>query len=209
MKQLVVGVTGGIGCGMSSVSRRLADLGGVIVDVDTIGKSVVEEDQAIIEKIKQTFRRSFFESDTKLNRKKLAELVFSDEKAREKLNAIVHPTMIEKTKSAIEERLQDKDNWLVVVDAALIFELGLDDIMDYNVVVDSPLELRIQRIQQRDGLSNREIHNRIQAQMPLENKIQNADYIVANTGSLFDLDKEVQSLFRWLRVRAKTDANNG
>lgn len=205
MKQLIVGITGGIGCGMSEVARRLNDLGAAIVSVDAIGRKVVEKDENVLSQLKEAFGQQYFNADGKLDRKKLGKLVFSDQKAREKLDEIVHPIMIEKTKAQIEEHLKTGKSNLVVVDAALIYELNLDDAMDYTVVVNSSLELRRDRIRIRDGLSTREINNRIHAQMPLEEKIQRADYVVSNVSSLFDLDKKVQSLYRWLKVRIRVD----
>ena len=136
----------------------------------------------------------------------MGDFVFSDENARKKLDQIVHPLMIAQTKAEIEKLLKSTDTTLVAVDAALIFELGLDEDVNYIVVVDAPLELRKKRIKERDGLSSKEVNNRIQSQMPLEEKKEKADYIITNSGSLIDLDKKVRSLYRWLKVRARVDA---
>lgn len=206
MKKLVIGITGGIGCGISEVTRRLSDLGAEIVNVDAIGRKVVENNEKVQSQLKEAFDQQYFQKDGSLDRKKLGDFVFSDENARKKLDQIVHPLMIAQTKAEIEKLLKSTDTTLVAVDAALIFELGLDEDVNYIVVVDAPLELRKKRIKERDGLSSKEVNNRIQSQMPLEEKKEKADYIITNSGSLIDLDKKVRSLYRWLKVRARVDA---
>lgn len=206
MKKLVIGITGGIGCGISEVTRRLSVLGAEIVNVDAIGRKVVENNEKVQSQLKEAFDQQYFQKDGSLDRKKLGDFVFSDENARKKLDQIVHPLMIAQTKAEIEKLLKSTDTTLVAVDAALIFELGLDEDVNYIVVVDAPLELRKKRIKERDGLSSKEVNNRIQSQMPLEEKKEKADYIITNSGSLIDLDKKVRSLYRWLKVRARVDA---
>ena len=121
------------------------------------------------------------------------------------MNQIIHPLMISRTFEAIQNVLEKDKNAMVVVDAALIIELGLDEEMDYIVTVEAPLDVRIERIRQRDNLSKREIEDRINSQLPLHEKINKADYIISNNGNLIELDREVQSLFRWLKVRSNID----
>jgi len=203
MTKIVVGVTGGIGCGMSEVAKRLKILGATVINMDRIGRKVVEEDSSVRAQLKQIFGEQYFEADGSLNRKKLGTLVFSDQKARQALEEIVHPKMIARTKAEIDKKIKVGKHSLIVVDAALIYELGLDDEMEYTVVVKAPLELRINRVRQRDGLSDREINDRISAQIPLKKKLAEADYVISNGKSLIDLDKEVQSLYRWLKLRIK------
>jgi dephospho-CoA kinase len=124
-------------------------------------------------------------------------LVFSDAAARRRVNEIIHPHVLREIKTQVQ-RLAAEGNQLVGVEAALIFESEMNRTLDAVVVVSAPLEKRIEWIRKRNNLSREEILKRIQSQMPLAEKIQLADYVIENDGSLHDLSAKVDELYLWL-----------
>lgn len=192
-KSLIVGLTGIPGSGKSKVSGMLAQHGAIIVDVDLAGRWVVEENKNVLEQIRQTFGDAVFIGD-ELDRRKLGALIFADQNMRDKLNRIVHPVMLQRVDDLINESLKTGHAPYIVVDAALIFELGLDKKVDVTVTVSSPIEICIKRAMQRDGLGREQVMQRIKSQLPQEEKIRRADYVLRNDGDRGNLEKEVKKL---------------
>jgi dephospho-CoA kinase len=195
MKSLLIGLTGGIGCGKTEVASIFQKLGARVIDADTIGKDVAERNSSVLKKIFAAFGKEFMAPDGRLRRKELGNYVFADDKRKMKLNAIVHPHLLKRMEKEITSA--KKEGWkTILVDAALIYEMGLEDRFDKVIVVYSELKHRIARLKKRDGLSDQEILNRIQSQMPLDEKVKRADAVISNDGSLGELRLQTETLFR-------------
>lgn len=199
---LVVGLTGGIGCGKSEVRRRLLNAGFTVLDADTLAKQLAETDPVIVNKIKKEFGETMYDTAGHLQRKALAAIVFNDQQQLEKLNGIIHPRVI----SAVErqlEALQQGGEKIVVVEAALHYEVHWNEAMDMMVVVSAPLAQRLAWVMQRDGVDEAAVRRRMASQLPLEEKVNRADYVIENSGDLAALDAEVGKLITWLEAQAK------
>ena len=138
-----------------------------------------------------------YDENGSLRRAQLGELIFSDKNARAKLNNILHPRILEILRQRISQ-LAECGASLVIVDAALIYESGIEAHFDKVVVVYAPLEQRLARLRQRDGLKTDSILERINAQLPLEKKVNRADFVVYNSFSLFALRRQARTLHAWL-----------
>ncbi|MDZ7290902.1 MAG: dephospho-CoA kinase [candidate division KSB1 bacterium] len=199
----VVGLTGGIGCGKSEVRRRLVDAGFTVIDADTLAKQLSETDPLIIANIKNEFGEQMYDDAGRLQRKALAAIVFSDRKALETLNGIIHPRVISTVERQLE-KLQQQGEKIVIIEAALFYEVNWNEAMDAMVVVNAPLEKRLAWVMQRDGVDEAAVRQRMANQLPLEEKVKRADYVIHNDGDLKRLDQEVARLIVMLRERAAT-----
>lgn len=195
MKSVVIGLTGGIGCGKTEVAKIFQHLGAKIIDADAIGKSVVETLPNVLKEIVKVFGRKFVNKNGTLKRKELGAYVFADEEKKIQLNRIVHPHLFKRVQQEIEGA-QKAGNKIIVVDAALIYETGIENIFDKVVVVNSDLKNRIERIKQRDQLTEDEISHRMAAQMPLEEKVRRATIVITNNGSVESLKEAAEKIFR-------------
>ncbi len=198
---LVVGLTGGIGCGKSEVRSRLVAAGLEAIDADTLARELTDTSEGIIKAIKAEFGEDMYGEDGRLRRKALAAIVFNDRKKLEILNGIVHPRVI----SAVERmigRWEAAGKNMAIIEAALHYEVKWNEAMDVMVVVYASLENRIKWVMQRDGIDEAAVRRRMANQLPLEEKVKQADYVVENTGDLQQLDRAVEELVAWLRDRA-------
>jgi len=200
MRSLKVGLTGGIGSGKSAVARLLAHFKIPIIDADAIAADLTNNDKEIHKALRNAFGAEYFDKNGTLNRAELGRLVFSDGKALRVLNDIVHPKVLRNIQQRIKE-LEKQKHAIIVVDAALIYEINIERQFDVVVVVDAPLQMRVDRIKKRDNLSDAQIMQRIKAQMPLDIKAARADYVIDNSGSLFSLRSAVHNLIDWLNEK--------
>lgn len=199
---LVVGLTGGIGCGKSEVRRRLLNAGFIVLDADTLAKQLAETDPVIITNIKKEFGEQMYDAAGHLQRKALAAIVFNDRKQLEKLNGIIHPRVINTVERQIEA-FQQCGEKIVIVEAALHYEVHWNEAMDVMVVVNAPMATRFARVMQRDGVDEAAVRRRMANQIPLEEKVKHADYVIENTGDLAALDGEVARLIEWLQAKSE------
>ena len=192
---LKIGLTGNIACGKSSVSKELEKRGIHIIDADLISREIYKNEDVMME-----MRTFFYDAidNGEINRKKLGELVFYNEDKLKKLNQITH----KKIKSIIEERLSkyQEKNEIAVVDAALLYEAGFEDMVDKVIVVYCDEKEQLKRVMLRDNLSKDEATKRINSQMSQEKKIKRADYIIDNSYTREDLKDNVIKLM--LKIRA-------
>jgi len=195
---LLFGITGGIGCGKSSVCNFLREKSVSIIEADPLAKELTNRLPDIRKALKVEFGDDVYSKEGQLNKEKLTEIVFYDSVAREKVNQIIHPHVINWIKEETERLHREESQKFVGVEAALIFESKMDEMLDAIVVVSAPLEKRIQWIQERNNLSREEILKRINSQIPLEEKVKRADYVIENDGTLEDLDKKVNLFYQWL-----------
>ena len=193
----VLGLTGNIGSGKSTVARLLAARGVPVVDADQIAREVVQPGRPAHREIAERFP-GVIGSDGALDRKALAALVFNDSREREALNQITHPRIAEEV-SARLGALASAGRPLAVYEAALIVENGLHRGLDGLIVVTAPEEAQIARLKARDGMSEAEARARIAAQLPAADKLRHATYVIDNQGSEADLAAQVDRLLEKLQ----------
>ncbi|MEC3605606.1 dephospho-CoA kinase [Bacillus glycinifermentans] len=190
---LVIGLTGGIASGKSTVAHMFQKRGITVVDADVIAKEAVEKGMPAYRNIAETFGAGVLLDNGGIDRKKLGELVFQNEDKRMQLNAIVHPevrkTMIKERDKAIQARER-----FVVLDIPLLYESGLEHLTDKVLVVWVPKELQLERLMERNSLSEKEALNRIHAQLSLDEKKKKADAVIDNSGSLKDTETQLHQL---------------
>jgi dephospho-CoA kinase len=192
-----LGLTGNIGSGKSTVAEMLVEHGAALIAADVLAREATADPQ-VLRAIEDTFGPEFLR-EGRLERAKLAEKVFHDEEARHKLNGIVHPWVRKRSDQLIAE-LEASQNPppVIVLDIPLLYEGGLERTVDAVIVVTASLDTRIQRVMARSGLSFAEVRARDAAQMPLEEKVAMADYVVDNDGDLESLRTQVERLWREL-----------
>lgn len=191
----VVGVTGGIGSGQSSVCQILSKLGCKVIDVDKKAKQIISKDRSLQKELIKTFGNEIFFKDGQSNRRLLASIAFQDEEKTQKLNRLVHPRMVSEVIEEMENARFSQKYPLVVIDAALVYEISIEQMFDSIIVVYTSLNNRIDRVMKRDGLTKDEILARVRRQIPLEEKKKWAEYVVDNDGSLEDLEKQTRNVF--------------
>jgi dephospho-CoA kinase len=199
----VIAVTGGIGSGQSTVCTRLLERGCRIIDVDKKAKQIINKDAALQRELKKVFGEKIFSADGKLNRKLLAQIAFKEESNTLQLNNLIHPRMVAEVVEEMESARFSGKYPLIVIDAALIYEISIEQMFDAIIVVYASMENRIKRVMERDGLSRREIIARVRRQIPLDDKKQWADFVVDNNGSLEDLKRQTDQIFEKLTVRVQ------
>ena len=193
---ILIGITGGIASGKTEVAKVFQKLGAEILSGDEIGKDVVEKNPQLLKKLVKAFGEEILTSKKRLNRKKLGKIAFSSPSLTEKLNRIVHPFLLENLKEKIESLRRKSDKKIVVVDAALIVEWGLQKKLDYLVLVDCSKEKRVKRLIRQRGYTRKEAEQRIKAQLPETRKRKHADFIIKNAGGLKELRAHARVLWR-------------
>jgi dephospho-CoA kinase len=197
---LVVGVTGGIGAGKSTVSRMMADLGARIVDADRIAREVLRDDPDLILKLAGEFGEDLVAPDGTLDRRELGRRAFRDRRSRERLDRLMHPPILDRTRQILERIREEGTHGIVVIDAALLVECRALDLVDRLVVVAAPERLRRRRLKKERGLSGAEFRERAAAQLDPGEKVKLADEIIVNDGSRERLRRRVREV--WDRLSA-------
>jgi dephospho-CoA kinase len=200
---LRVGLTGGIGSGKSTVSARLAELGAVILDADKAARAVVEPGTPGLAAITASFGAGVLAADGSLDRAKLARVVFADEAALSRLNAITHPLIHEHIRAAEEAAIAaGGDDVVLVHDVALLAEWGRAKEFDLVIVVDVPAETQLERLTGPRGMAEDQARARMAAQATREQRLAVADIVIDNSGSREDLDRRVAEVWAELQARA-------
>ena len=194
----VVGLTGGIASGKSTVSRMFEALGARIIDADRIARDVVAPGRESWSKIVERFGRGILLPDGSIDREKLGRIVFDDAEARSALNSITHPVIISEIAGRVATYIE-QDAPLVLIDAALLFESGAKgSTIGEVIIVTAEEEIQVERIVRRDGLSPEAAGKRIAAQMPLDEKRRLADHVIDNSGTLDETRLQVKALWEGL-----------
>ena len=189
---IVIGLTGGIGSGKSTVSRKLKDLGATVIDADQVARDVVKPGTPALRKIVQAFGSGILNDDGTLNRKKLGALAFQDPAARAVLNQITHPWIKEAILGEVEKyRRQPASNQIVVVEAPLLIEVDLHHGLDEIWVVQVDERVQLERLMNRDGITAFEASQRIASQLPQAEKLKYATRVIDNSGSEAETKKQV------------------
>lgn len=189
----VIGLTGGIGSGKSTVSAYLLKKGCEIIDADLISREMTEKDSPALGEIREAFGDAVFQKDGSLDRKTLGDMVFSDKNKLETLQNIVTKKVIETIDGRLLALKKKGFCGIAVIDAPLLLECGLENMADENWLVAADLELRIERVAERDGLSREQILSRIENQMPQEEKKKYCSCILDNSGTLDALLRSIDS----------------
>jgi dephospho-CoA kinase len=195
----VIGLTGGIASGKSTVSRMFADLGARVVDADKIAREVVEPGKPALADIVKTFGADMLLPNGELDRKKLGAVVFNDPQKRAQLNAITHPRIAVTVQERLDE-LRKQGVEVAIYEAALIVENKIHLGMDGLIVVAIDEETQIDRMERRDELTREEAEKRIRAQAPLSDKIAVADWVIETSGALPSTREKVAKV--WEEIRA-------
>lgn len=196
---MILGLTGGIASGKSTVSALLRERGITVVDADLIARQVVQPGMPAYHAIVRHFGTGILTSDGSLDRKKLGEIIFSDEAERQALNAIVHPEVrkVMRQEAEAAERSGEK---IVFMDIPLLFENKLQYMVDKIVVVYVPAEVQLRRLMERDELDEEQAAKRLRAQLPIEWKKQQADYVIDNQGTREETERQVDQLLLVLQT---------
>ncbi len=200
MKMLMVGLTGGIVSGKSTVSEMFRQLGAQVIDADQIAHTIVSPGEKAWHSIVEYFGKEILIKNQQINRKKLAKIVFADKKKLEMLNSITHPEIM----AVINRRIcQLKSNYnqdlICIIDAPLLFEANLADRMDKIIVVFISQEEQTKRLLLRDNFTEEEALRRIQSQIPLTSKLSWADYVIDNSFSREQTKKQVEQVWEKLK----------
>lgn len=196
---LLVGLTGGIGSGKSTVARMLAERGAVIIDADTFAREALDLGTPGFDSVVAAFGTEILAPDGAIDRAALGRRVFGDDGALRTLEAIVHPHVRASIARGIAA--QAETDHVIVVDSPLIVETGQRDMFPVLIVVVAPEDQQVARLARR-GLTEDEARSRIQAQLPTQDKAAVADVVLDNGGTLTDLETRVEGLWRDLQARA-------
>lgn len=200
---LVVGLTGGICSGKSTVARMFEKLGAIVLDADQMVHELEKPGGPIYEKIVTAFGQEILDKKGEIDRAKLGALVFNNPQRRKELEGIVHPALAARMAEERSRLSQSGKVKVLIVDAALLIETGFFRNFDRVVLVTCPEETQVQRLQQKGGLSREEAMARLRAQMPLKDKIPYAHYLIDNSGSLKATESQAKRVYQQLLARPK------
>ncbi len=201
---IIVGVTGGIACGKSTVSKLLSKKGAIPINSDEIGHQLLKCGSPVMRALLEAFGSDILDESSDVSRQKLGAIVFNDKAARERLNAIMHPPIVEKSRSEANRLVTEDANCIVLIDAPLLIEASSQDTVDIIVVVTASTQTQLQRLLERAIAQNRppsqaEAQARIDSQMPLSEKVKYANFVLENDGTFEELERQVDGLWHEIR----------
>ncbi|WP_319004471.1 dephospho-CoA kinase [Halobacillus litoralis] len=197
MMTLVIGLTGSIATGKSTIAQMFKDMEIPVIDADQISKDVVEPGKPAYQDIVDVFGQDILQEDKSIDRKKLGKIIFSDETKRNQLNQIVHPRVRE---GMVQQRESYKSKHVpaVVLDIPLLFESSLTDYVEKTLVVFVDEQTQLERLMERDDSKREDAEERINAQIPIKEKAQMADAVINNNGTVEESKKQLRDiLYRW------------
>lgn len=197
---IVIGLTGGIASGKSTVSNLLRQRGAVIIDADVIARELVEPGNAAYLEVLDFFGDKILTPEGELDRFRLGQIVFADPGALQQLNQIIHPKVKEKTREILKALAVNASVVFAVVDAPLLIEVSMTTLVDQVWLIAVDEEIQISRLIDRNGLTAEEARSRIASQMPLEEKKKWADQVIDNSGSIAETLNQVQYLLSMLNI---------
>jgi dephospho-CoA kinase len=205
---LKVGLTGGLASGKSFVGRALRDLGCFLIQADELGHQVIEPGGEAYEDVVALFGKQILTADGKIDRKRLAARVFADPEQLARLNALVHPPVKARERVLATDFAREHPHGIVVTEAAILIETGSFKDYDRLIVAVCRPEQQIERSMERDGVSREEVLNRLSRQMPLEEKVKHADFIIDTSGSKENTLQQVRTVYESLRSLNKEPGLN-
>ena len=195
----VIGLTGGIATGKSTVSAILKNAGAVIIDADRIARRVVKKNLPAYRQILAHFGESVLLPDGEINRAALADLIFNDSRKKQLLNSIVHPHVRKETDRQLRHIAKKNPNALVILDIPLLLEAGMRKDLSEVIVVYAPEHIQIKRLMERDHISQEDALARIRSQMPIEKKKSLATMVIDNSGPIEDTRKQTLAILQRLK----------
>jgi dephospho-CoA kinase len=198
-----IGLTGNIASGKSEIAKMLADRGATVIDADLLAREAVEPDTQALRDIVKRWGKDILNKDGSLDRAALRQIVFADQSELDALNRIVHPGVTRLRDREIA-RARERGDPIVICVIPLLFERNIVDEFDAVVLVDSPRPLRLERLVATRGMEATDAMNMIASQMPAELKRARADYVIENSGSLQDLERDVNALWSSLQRDAQS-----
>nr|WP_026287220.1 dephospho-CoA kinase [Gracilibacillus lacisalsi] len=193
---MIIGLTGNIATGKSTISNMIQEKYQIpVIDADIVSREVVEPGEQALEKIAATFGEEILLEDGTLNRKLLGSIIFQDQSKREQLNAIVHPAVRKRMISQKEELLQ-QGYQSIVMDIPLLFENNLTYLVEKTIVVYTTEDVQLQRLIERNDLTEKEARNRMNSQMNIEEKRELADAVIDNSGSIKESEIQLINILK-------------
>lgn len=197
---LRIGLTGGIGSGKSTVASLLKERGALIIDADAISRQLMQPGEKTLNEVVQAFGQEILTEQGELDRAALASIVFNDEDARHQLNAIVHPAVRDRSKKIAAEALKDTSfSGVIIEDIPLLTETGQASSFDGVIVVETTEEIRMDRLVNQRGMSQKDAYDRIRAQATDEQRRAIATWVIDNSGSREETERQVEKI--WAEVQ--------
>lgn len=200
---IVAGLTGGIASGKTTVARLFADQGACVIDLDELSRFVVEPHKPAWHEIIDSFGKTVLREDETLDRDHLGRVVFGNPLKRKRLEQIVHPRVLDEYEKKLRQIRENKSQAIVIADIPLLIEIGIEDRFEKVIVVYVPPESQILRLVQRNGLTRRAAMGRLKSQMPIEEKVKAADFVIDNRGSLEETRHQVRYVYQTLKMLEK------
>lgn len=198
VQKLIVGLTGGFGVGKSSVAQRFKNMGAEIIDADEIAHDATKKGSPVFDAVIELFEEALHPGGKKMDREKLAEIVFADPKKRKELEAIIHPYVYEK----IKEKIEASDRRVILVEVPLLFEAGFETLCDKVVVVTCNSTVKMKRLINKK-FTEQEVRAREKVQMPEALKAQKGNFIIDNSKSIYQTQREIERLWYKFVVLSK------
>jgi dephospho-CoA kinase len=205
---LNVGLTGGIGSGKSTVDGLFREKGAYIIDFDTLAHAAEAPGSLAWKEIVAYFGRDILNDDETINRERLGTIVFRDSEKLKKLNSIVHPSVFDEWKRQVEAIRLKRNDAIIISDIPLLIEVRWHEYVDIVILVYISPEEQIKRIMKRNGYSRHEATDRLNSQMPIDDKVPYANFIIHNEGSVEEAKKIVSDIWEKLLEREKEKRNN-
>jgi len=196
----LVGLTGGIASGKTTVLNMFGRLGAVIIDMDRIARDVVAPGSAGLERVVEEFGPAVLAGDGSLDRRKLRRIVFEDAARRKVLESIIHPAVLEGFAVRVEAVASQQSEAVILAEVPLLFEVGFQALFDAVVLVYIPAAMQIRRLVIRDGITESEAETALEAQLPIEKKRSWADYVIENDGGRESTEKQVAAVWKRLQI---------
>lgn len=192
--RVILGLTGSFASGKSTVAGIFRSYGAKVIDADKIAHTLIKPGSKIYKKIINYFGRDILKENKSIDRKKLGRIVFSNKHLLRELNRIVHPAVIR----VIKGKIKDSRQRVIILDAPLLIEAGLEKIVDKLIVVTITKEKQINRARKKTGLDKKNILKRVKAQIPLRDKVRIADFVIDNSGTIMETKEQINQIRRLL-----------
>ena len=204
---LLLGVTGGIASGKSTVAQLLKDLGASVIDFDVIAREIVKPGKAALIEIVDYFGEKVLDREGSLDRKRLSEIVFQDREKRKKLEEMTHPRIVDTFIKKANQIAEEEPDAIIQAVVPLLFEVSLQHLFHKTLVVYIPREKQIKRLTKRDGISPEQASSILNAQLPIEEKISMADFVINNENSVEETRVQVDELWQILKKIQESSIN--
>ncbi len=200
----VIGLTGGIATGVSTVAQMFRELGAVVIEADKIAREVVVPGTDPYRKIVETFGREILTADGTIDRRRLGQVIFADGAARRRLNVITHPAIRRRIAEEVERLREPRPDAVVILDVPLLLDTTGPDSFDMDgvIVVVADPKTQAARLIERDGLSREEVERRLASQRPAAEKAVEAEWVIQNSGSIDETRRQVAALWQRLKGEA-------